>query len=470
MLCKAFDSLFGVVALQIRKLVDKNPKSRKQIYKRSKKFAKNLDEVLKELIYGTDTHENGRGQDAAPQPIELNAKSLTGRTRTASECAFPNALRSAEASNIVLCQGMASEPTSAAAERHYFNDDIEATLDHQHPWMGNDSGASPSTYEQTLPLRSETSGRSDRGASPECFSVDPAFLSQRVADPSSPIRVLSEETSTGSRHVSEDIVVDFRRSKKRASDARIEPRAKRSRRMPARNSRAVPILQKTSRQDQITMPTQYAAIFPETRLISQTSNLSFQVGQVPAIFQDKLGKQQQNLVPLLTDLFFAIASPTAFRQLAGFMKGIEALKSPEQLQVSKLCLSIADVVNRLEALECITAASSLLRRFYLLRLYQQKSSLMESMAAERLVQRSGSSKDDQSGRIASLVIDKMTQQAYPSCGGCSGDQEDLFQIKRRSLQNKLHCATNWHTLQEEYPLGIIALVPVGKEFRLQNQK
>jgi hypothetical protein len=61
-LCKAFDSLFGDVALQIRKLVDKNPKSRKQIYKTSKKFAKNLDEVLKELIYGTDTHENGRGK------------------------------------------------------------------------------------------------------------------------------------------------------------------------------------------------------------------------------------------------------------------------------------------------------------------------------------------------------------------------------------------------------------------------
>lgn len=365
---------------------------------------------------------------------------------------------------------MASGPTSAAAERHYLNDDIEASLDHQLPWMGDDSGASPSTYEQTLSLRSETSGRSDRGASPECFFVDPAFLSQRVADPCSPIRVLPEETSTGSRHVSEDVVVDFRRSKKRANDARIEPQAKRSRRMPTRNSRAVPILQKTSRQDQITIPAQYAAIFPETRLISQTSNFSFRVGQVPALFQDKLGKQQQNLVPLLTDLFFAIASPTAFRQLAGFMKGIEVLKSPEQLQVSKLCLSIADVVNRLEALECITAVGSLLRRFYLLRLYQQKSSLMESMAAERLVQRSGNSQDDQSGRIASLVIDKMTQQAYPSCGGPSGDQDGLFQIKRRSLQNKLHGATNWHTLQEEYPLGIIALVPVGKEFRIQNQR
>lgn len=59
---KAFDSLLGDVALQIRKLVDKNPKRRKQIYKRSKEFAKNLDELLQQLIYGTDTHENGRGK------------------------------------------------------------------------------------------------------------------------------------------------------------------------------------------------------------------------------------------------------------------------------------------------------------------------------------------------------------------------------------------------------------------------
>jgi hypothetical protein len=447
MLCETFDSLLGHFEIRIRELVNSYPDHGRHIYNIFKAFAENLDQTVKELIYDP------------PRPLVQDVTSRTTRTTIASDYGFHNALRSSEANDIVLFERTASEPTSIAGDRRCFDDDIPAALDLQVRWPEDDSLDTPSMYQQTPFSGSETPSRSDLGGFPRDISVDPAFLHQRAPELCSQSRDLWKHTSRSSRHASEDFVADVRKPKKRASGGRIEPRPKRSKRIAASNS---------IRRDQITMPTQYSAFFPSSQFISQTSNFSFQVGEVPDLFKDRLEKQDRQHIPLLTHIFFAIANPDSFGQLFDAMKATEMTKSPESPQVSESGITIAEVVGHLDTLDSMTAISSLLRRLYLLQLFRQRSSLMERMQAERRSLRSSSRTGGEPGKISSLVLTKMTQEAYPSCVRSPGDRTGLFEAKRKMLQNRLHAATNWNTLREEFSIGIIALVPIGGEF--QNQR
>jgi hypothetical protein len=218
------------------------------------------------------------------------------------------------------------------------------------------------------------------------------------------------------------------------------------------------------------MPASYTNLSSTNRPIYQSKYFSFQASDVLDLFKDHLGQKYEEQARTLTNLFFAIASPASFRQVVDAIKSMEAMDCPERLQLSKPCGSIAEIVTRLEALESITAVSSLLRRFYLLQLYKQRSKLMQEMQTERHRVRSGGRKGGEPGRISSHVITKMTCEAYPSSGGSSGNQGHPSKAKRTSLQNKLHAAINWNTLVEEFSVGIILLVPVGKDVGIQTQE
>jgi hypothetical protein len=465
---KTFDILLGGFEIRIRQLVKQYPRGRDDIYNRFKAFAKNLDQTVKQL-FEYCTHNNDGGGDDPTQTVVLDAASPTFRTTIASNYDFPNALRSSGAINLVLYERTASEPTSAAGDRQWFVDNDSETLDHLVEFPENDFRDTPSMYHQTPFSGSETPSRSDMSAFPGDTSFDPAVLHQRVSDLGSPSRALRKQTSRGSCGTSGDFLADIRKSKKRVSNGEIEPRAKRCNRTAARNSSDAEVLQNLIRPDQITIPTHYSD-FPTTQLISQSSYFPFQVGEVLDRFKNRLGQQERQNIPVLANLFFTIASPASFRQLFDAMKAMKAMKSLETLQVSGSRLSLVDLVGRLDELDSISAAHSLLRRFYLLQLFKQRASLIKDMQAERHTLRSGSRKGGEPGKISSLVLTKMTHQAYSSSAGSSRDGSGIFEANRRSLQNRLHAATNWNTLCEEHSVGIIALVPVGREFHIQNQR
>jgi hypothetical protein len=75
------------------------------------------------------------------------------------------------------------------------------------------------------------------------------------------------------------------------------------------------------------------------------------------------------------------------------------------------------------------------------------------------------------GRISSMVLSSLMAEAYPelerpsrmrnaSCTECKK--------KYKSLQNMLSAGRNWHLMQRQFSPGILALIPTGREKRIQN--
>jgi hypothetical protein len=444
----------------MRQLVNSYPEEAKSIYEKVNAFAENVKQLAKRHINKPFVHEDGSAGDDSTQVAVTDATFTTSSRKLPSDYDFNNAMRSARANDIILYERTAIEPDLLVRREH----DILETSGDQIRWSEQDSLDTTSMYQQLPFLASETPPRSDLNTFAEEIAVDPADLSQRDSpDLCSTSRALQEHTSEDPCHISRDVV---RGSKRRASDVKIQPRAKRSRKSAANNASAVGVFEPHITQDQRNLAAQQSAVLRTSRFILPRSSFSVQVSQIKDLFEDRLGYQERPYASLLTALLFAIAGPASFVQLRDVTR---AIKSRECFQASQSSLTIADVLKRLDGLENTISAGFLLRRFYLLRLFRQRASLKEAIQAKRLRLRSGRRTGGDSGRIASLVLTKMIKEAYPSSDASPGDRSDL-KTERKSLQNKLQAATHWHALQEEFSVGIIALVPVGREFHMQDQR
>jgi hypothetical protein len=449
----------------MRQLVNFNSAQAKSLYEKFKEFAKDVNQIVKQMTYEPFVHEDSNTGGNCLQIVVSDAAFASSNTTAPSGYDLTNAMRSSEANDIVLCERSTIDSTLLARSESCLLNDISEPSYDQIRWTEPDRLNSASIYQQSPFSPSDTPPQPSPSTSPEENTVDPAVLCQTASpDLCSTRNVLQEHISKESCNISRNVVVDVRGSKKRASNVEIQPRAKRCKRSTASSSSAVEVIESSITQNRTTTPTQHSGIWPTDRFILPTNNPSLHDSHIKGLFEEHLGHQERQYVPLLASLFVAVASPLAFRQL---FDATRAIKSRECFQVSESSLTISDVVQRLDALESTIAASSLLRRFYLLRLFRERNSLKEVIQAERLRLRSGRRTGGEPGRIASLVITKMTREAYPSSATLPGYQRDL-KAERKSLQNRLYAAAHWNTLQEEFSVGIIALVPVGRDFQDQR--
>ncbi|MCJ1475014.1 hypothetical protein MMC13_003674 [Lambiella insularis] len=197
-------------------------------------------------------------------------------------------------------------------------------------------------------------------------------------------------------------------------------------------------------------------------------------------------KKYDDMLPLLTRLFFAIASPDAFSQLS------EACMTVRQEQASPSVTTLNEVLPPMQILDHLDAKSSVsstLRRFHLTRLLDRRINLgndyKNTRSRRTTKQRKHDSKqlnglldrgdirngDERSARIDTKALTDIMAESYPHLKQPRRDKSAFTDAKYRDrlskLQNRLSCARNWHALQQKCSPGILALVPCGGEFQIQ---
>jgi hypothetical protein len=207
---------------------------------------------------------------------------------------------------------------------------------------------------------------------------------------------------------------------------------------------------------------------------------SINVGQMVHSLTERIGQQTAERTSFFIHLLFAVAHPTSIRQLRDVL---EAFKSRDDLQTLRPSDTIAGVVQRLDLLDVDTTRNALLRRFYLLRLFDLRDTLRTEIkekraprGRERRAKRNSSSivapGDSESGKVASAVLSEMMKLAYPSIERpkTRGIDPGNYWQMHKSLQNRLFASHNWHLMRQKFTVGVIALVPTGGQFNIHNQR
>lgn len=127
--------------------------------------------------------------------------------------------------------------------------------------------------------------------------------------------------------------------------------------------------------------------------------------------------------------------------------------------------SVAKTVNALDKVEVFQQSAAFLRRILLLRLSKHRDKVLEEVQQKQQRHR----------RPEILVYDKLICDAYPQLAPRS-EEESIDEWRegcldqRKALKNRLTAARNWRLAVEIFSLGIIALVPTGGLFQVQNHR
>ncbi|EQL37996.1 hypothetical protein BDFG_01013 [Blastomyces dermatitidis ATCC 26199] len=155
------------------------------------------------------------------------------------------------------------------------------------------------------------------------------------------------------------------------------------------------------------------------------------------------GKDHNEEVPRLVRLFYAIASPYAFKQLA------EAY-----------------------VLDSKSTLRTLLRRFFLVRLLDSRNQSENSFKIRRTQSAPGRdcknkdrARDSLSGRPDSNAVQDLLFKFYPHIKHVEKWSVE-YKEKHTKLKNRLKWARNWYLLRQKFSSGLLALVPCGDELRI----
>ncbi|KAJ9664308.1 hypothetical protein H2201_005300 [Coniosporium apollinis] len=163
------------------------------------------------------------------------------------------------------------------------------------------------------------------------------------------------------------------------------------------------------------------------------------------------GESESN-VAFLTRLFFAIGSPDALCQLRDILavireQGFSALPRSSD--------TMAETMQALDRLDVSAAMSAVMHwiRAILWGTYQRPETPFQAHSFP--------------------CLGRPDEEAYPDlfCLEAEGrKKEGAFTQKRTSLKNRLECGGNWHAMRERLSSGMLALVPIGGRFSIQNQR
>jgi hypothetical protein len=199
---------------------------------------------------------------------------------------------------------------------------------------------------------------------------------------------------------------------------------------------------------------------------------TIQPAEVYKIFINRSQSEDHDGMWLLTRLFFAIASPDAFYQLRD---ACTSVRENNALTILPSTNSIAQTIQALDSLEIAASTNSVLRRYHLTRLVDHRNE-RESHHKDQQSERALRSVKDSSegyGRASSKALTDLMAQAYPELKPPQrgrGRSEDEYQRRLKSLKNRIGSGRNWNLMQQKFSPGILALVPTGGEYNIQNSE
>ena len=200
---------------------------------------------------------------------------------------------------------------------------------------------------------------------------------------------------------------------------------------------------------------------------------SKQPQEVYQIFSSRCSDESYDTISLLTKLFFAVASPTAFYQLQG---ACIASRRDEMHGVPRPTTDILQTLQALDQLDIHVSTASILRRYhltYLAACRHEKEEDIKSgkrrvprrlkygvsiMQTQRVTARNG---NDNSSALAAMM-----KEAYPILAKKTNEYQKMYQM----LVQRMRRGRNWYTLQQRLSPGILALVPTGGELDIYNSE
>jgi len=187
--------------------------------------------------------------------------------------------------------------------------------------------------------------------------------------------------------------------------------------------------------------------------------------------------------PLLTRLFFSIASPAAFADLRG---ACFVARNKGETRRPQSTNTVSQTIQALDKLDSASFADTIARRYHCVQLVTKRNELEEyykNQEPRHKTRRSLKLQDSTAttegvakphegfGRASSLALADLMAEAYPELTpprrhrAATGNQ---YERRYKSLKSRLGAGRNWHLMEERFSSGILPLVPVGDEYGIQN--
>jgi hypothetical protein len=189
-------------------------------------------------------------------------------------------------------------------------------------------------------------------------------------------------------------------------------------------------------------------------------------------------KSHKGATTALANLFFAIGSPYAVGCLrdacrqAHHLRGIDTI--PEEAGARRSTCAL----DRIHAHDKV---SPILRRYHLVQLVRRRNELQQKLNGttrqqEPVILKYGLRRPPSAKALigpkdaAGKALRELMKEAYPEDLPGKGEESEQYDQRLKELKNRLSAGYNWHVLQARFGIGILALLPVGKEVGIWNSE
>jgi hypothetical protein len=223
-----------------------------------------------------------------------------------------------------------------------------------------------------------------------------------------------------------------------------------------------------------------------THLVEQTTcsainDIPDSLIQPPKISQliaGMLSKDRKHNTTPLTSFFFATGSPYAINSLREACKQVHSVQAsgpfPEETGARR-------ATRALDRIDMHDKVSPILRRYHLVQLVKRRDELQRELSGTLCQQepkklKYGLRKQPPPKALvgpkgaASQALERLMGEAYSEPLQDTEMESARYRQRFKELKNRLSAGHNWHALQARFGIGILALLPVGKEVGVWNSE
>jgi hypothetical protein len=219
----------------------------------------------------------------------------------------------------------------------------------------------------------------------------------------------------------------------------------------------------------------------EQTTISVVKKIPDSLIQPPQLYQliaGMLDKSHKDDTKPLVSFFFTIGSPFAIQSFR------DTCRQVRNVQVSGPFPEETGARRSTRALDHIgmhDKVSPILRRYHLVKLVERLSELQQESSGSLCQQEPKKLKYGLRRQLppkalvgpkgaASEASKRLLREAYPETLQTTEIESARYNQQSKELKNRLSAGRNWHALQARFGIGILALLPVGKEVGVWNSK
>jgi hypothetical protein len=212
--------------------------------------------------------------------------------------------------------------------------------------------------------------------------------------------------------------------------------------------------------------------------VNNIPNSLIQPPQISQLIAGMLDESHKQDMKSLTSFFFAIGSPYAIKSLR------EACQQVRNVQIS--CPFPEETGARrstraLDRIDMHDKVSPILRCYHLVQLVKRRDELQRELNGVLCPQEPKKLKYGLriqprpkvlvgSKGAASQALKRLMGEAYSKSLQDTEMETTRYDQRFKELKNRLSAGHNWHALQARFGIGILALLPVGKEVHVSNSK